>query len=114
MGAVKVKEVNLERGSPLADVAVRNMVNQLSTCKAMGYRAVILIHGYGSTGTGGAIKAAVKSKLKDPSLKGIIRSVCSGEEWIDKRKEYTDICPQLRDFQVRVEGNKGVTVVMLK
>lgn len=114
MGAIKVKEINLERGTPTVDVAIKNMVNQLSTCKAQGYKAVIVIHGYGSSGTGGAIKIAVGNKLKERSLSGMVRATCKGEDWLDKKREMVDICPQLREFHTRISGNFGVTVVLLK
>lgn len=110
----KVKEVNLERGSPTTDVAVRNMVNQLSTCKAQGYRAVVLIHGYGSTGVGGAIKVSVRGKLREASLSGIVRGYCGGEDWINRKSEMITVCSQLKDFHSRIDGNRGVTVVLLK
>ena len=111
---VKVKQINLERGGPTAETAVRNMVNELTTAKRTGYKAVILIHGYGSSGTGGAIKAAVKQKLKERSLSGIIRDFAGGEDWTNRKGEFTDICSQLNDFSFHVEGNRGVTVVLLK
>lgn len=114
MGSVKVKEINLERGGPIVDVALRNLVNQLSTCKAQGYKAVVLIHGYGSSGTGGAIKVAVTHKLRERSLSGIVRDTCKGEEWMEKKNEFVNICPQLRDFGTRISGNFGITVVLLK
>ncbi|MEG2199305.1 MAG: Smr/MutS family protein, partial [Anaerovorax sp.] len=76
MGNIKVKEINLERGGPTVEAALRNLINQLSTCKAQGYKAVILIHGYGSSGTGGAIKPAVTAKLKERSLSGVVRGTC--------------------------------------
>ena len=113
-GAVKVKEINLERGSPNVETAVRNMVNELSTAKRAGYRAVIIIHGYGSSGTGGAIKPAIKEKLKDRSLSGMVRAYAGGEEWLNRKREFMDVCAQLRDYSPNVDGNKGVTVVLLK
>lgn len=114
MMMVKVKEINLERGNPTVDQAIRNMVNQLSTCKRQGYKAVILIHGYGSSGVGGSIKVSVRSKLKESSLSGIVQSYCGGENWLDKKRELMDACPQLRDFNSRIEGNRGVTIVLLR
>jgi hypothetical protein len=110
----KVKEINLEYGSPTVDMAVRNMVSQLGTCKGQGYKAVILVHGYGSSGTGGGIKTAVKSKLKESSLSGIVRSCCGGENWYEKKKELLGICQPLSDYQKKIDGNPGVTVVVLK
>lgn len=110
----KVKEINLEYGSPTVDAAVRNMVSQLGTCKGQGYKAVILVHGYGSSGVGGGIKAAVRSKLRDSSLSGIVRSSCGGEHWFEKKKDLLALCQTLADYQRKIDGNQGVTVVLLK
>ena len=110
----KVREINLEYGSPTVDTAVKNMINQLATCKGQGCKAVILVHGYGSSGTGGSIKTAVRNKLREPSMSGIIRAYCGGEHWHEKKKEFLNICRPLSDCQRRIEGNQGVTVVILK
>lgn len=110
----KVREINLEYGSPTVDTAVRNMVSQLGTSKGQGYKAVILVHGYGSSGTGGGIKAAVKSKLRETSLSGIVRSSCGGEQWYEKKKDLLSICPALAEYQRKIDGNQGITVVVLK
>lgn len=114
MGGVKVKEVNLERGNPTVDVAMRKLVNELSTAKRAGYRAVLLIHGYGSSGVGGSIKVATKSKLKESSLIGVVRDSVGGEAWINQKKDFMDVCNQLKDFDRYIEGNQGLTVVLLK
>lgn len=110
----KVKEINLEYGNPTVDTAVRNMVSQLGTCKGQGYKAVILVHGYGSSGVGGGIKAAVRSRLREPSLSGIVRSSCGGENWYEKKEELLGVCQALSDYQRKIDGNQGVTVVILK
>lgn len=110
----KVREINLEYGSPTVDVAVRNMISQLGTCKGQGCKAVILVHGYGSSGIGGGIKRAIRGKLREPSLSGVVRSYCGGEHWYEKKKELLSLCQSLSDYQKRVEGNPGVTVVILK
>jgi hypothetical protein len=114
MAAIKVREVNLEYGYPTADMAVRNMVDQLGSCKRQGIRSVILIHGYGSSGTGGKIKKAVNQKLRDPSLVGLVRMTCPGEQWMDKKRTMLNACPGLKDYESRISGNYGVTVVVLK
>ncbi len=114
MTNVKVKEINLERGHPTVDEAMKRMINDLSTAKGAGYKAVVLVHGYGSTGVGGAIKFAVKSKLKEGPLRGVVRDFVGGESWNDRKKEFVEICNQLRDFSTYVDGNRGITVVLLK
>lgn len=114
MGMLKVKEINLERGWPTVDTAVRDMVGQLGTYKRQGCRALILIHGYGSTGTGGSIRPAIRSKLKESSLSGLVKSSCGGEDWVHRKKEMLEHCSQLREFESRIAGNPGVTVALLK
>ena len=114
MGAVKVKEVNIERGGPTVEAAVRNMVNELSTAKRAGYKAVVLIHGYGSSGSGGAIKPAVREKLKERSLSGVVRDFAGGEDWMNRKREFTETCAQLKDYHANIDGNRGITVVLLK
>ncbi len=114
MSNVKVKEINLERGHPTVEEAMKRMVNELTTAKGAGYKAVVLVHGYGSTGVGGAIKFAVKSKLKESSLRGVVRDFVGGESWMDRKKEFMEICNQLKDFNSYVDGNRGITVVLLK
>ncbi len=112
--AAKVVLANIELGYPSAENALKDMVNRLSTCKGQGIRAVIFVHGYGSSGPGGKIKTAVRRKLKDPSLKGLVRGHCGGEEWTVKKKEMLDICSRLKNFEQQIAGNPGVTVVVLK
>lgn len=114
MARIKVKEINLERGNPTVTVAINRLVNELLTAKGAGYKAVIVIHGYGSSGVGGAIRTAVRAKLKETSLIGIVRDFASGEEWLDKKRSFIDVCPQLRDFSSYIEGNRGLTVVLIK
>ena len=114
MGAVKVKEINIERGKPTVEAAMRDLVNQLSTAKATGYKAAILVHGYGSSGTGGAIKIAAKGKLKERSMSGLVRHTAGGEDWAAHKKAFVDACPQLKDFQPTIDGNRGVTVILFR
>jgi len=110
----KVAEVNLEYGHPTVETAVRNMKNALATHKGQGCKAVILIHGYGSTGTGGGIKAAVVQCLGDSSLRGIVRDWVSGEQWYVRKRELLSICKDLANYERRISGNEGITVVLLK
>ncbi|MCQ4637757.1 Smr/MutS family protein [Anaerovorax odorimutans] len=114
MVMVKVKEINLERGFPTVPQAMRNLINDLSTAQRSGCKAAVIVHGYGSTGTGGAIKEAVKSKLKEPLLRGVVKETIPGEEWYSRKKEFLNYCPQLKDFSRYVDGNRGVTVALLR
>lgn len=112
--AIKVKEVNLEKGHPIVADAMQKLVNGITTAKGSRCKAVIIIHGYGSSGEGGAIKTAAKAKLKEPVLRGIVRDHVAGEAWQMKKKAFLDVCPQLREWNRYIDGNKGITVVLLK
>ncbi|PKM88457.1 MAG: hypothetical protein CVU87_07470 [Firmicutes bacterium HGW-Firmicutes-12] len=62
------------------------MKNSLIDNKKMCYKAVILIHGYGSSGVGGSIKTAVAKCLNDNSLKVIVRTYVGGSNGISVKK----------------------------
>lgn len=110
----KVKEVNLERGFPTVDVAMNRLNNEITTAKMSGCKAMVVIHGFGSSGTGGGIKAAAKLQFKKPMFRGIIKDMVSGEEWYSKKKEFLNHCPQLKNSERHIDGNKGITVLLLR
>lgn len=107
-------ECNLESGMPDAATAVQKMKNQLATYRLQGYRAVLLIHGYGSSGSGGAIRAAVHRTLAAGELRGLVREYVTGSEWESRKRELVSICPGLREYERRFAGNAGVTLAILR
>lgn len=109
----KVAVVNLEQNMPSVEVAITNMTNTLVSYRKQGYKAVILIHGYGSTGVGGSIKVAVRKHLSTGSLKGVVRTYCGGEQWVLRKKEILNICRDLEGYEYTVNDNEGVTIVIL-
>ena len=110
----KVAEVNLEYGMPTVDAALQKMRNSLTTYKRQGYKAVILIHGYGASGVGGSIKAAVIRCLGENSMRGIVRDFVGGDQWFNRKREILDICKDLSNFERKIAGNSGITVVLLR
>jgi hypothetical protein len=110
----KVTEVNLERGMPTVESALQAMRDALTACRRRGVRAAILIHGYGSSGTGGAIRTAVRRCLLDGSMSGIVRDYAGGEQWHWRKKELLSICRELAEYEARIANNEGVTVVIIK
>jgi len=110
----KVAQVNLEYGMPTAEMAVQNMKNALISYKRQDYKAVILIHGYGSSGVGGKIKTSVQRSLGDSSLRGIVRLYAGGDQWANRKKEMLSLCKDLENYQHTLSGNPGITVVILR
>ena len=110
----KIAEVNLEYGKPTVDTALRNMINALTTYKGQGYKVVILIHGYGSTGVGGSIKTAVTRCLGENILRGIVRTYVGGEQWLNRKREMVAVCKDLVNYERKIANNEGITVVVLR
>jgi len=110
----KIRQINLETGHPTVEAAMNRMKNELLTAKMTGCKAVILIHGYGSSGTGGAIKTATAKNLTLPGYVGIVKAWASGENWMNKKTVFLQQCPGLRDYSQYIAGNQGITVVLLR
>lgn len=110
----KVTQVNLEYGMPTTDGAILKLRSSLTTAKGQGYKAVIIIHGYGSTGVGGKIKSSVIKFLSDNSMRGIVRTYVGGENWSLRKREILSICKDLESFDRTLYNNPGITVAILK
>ena len=104
----KVKRVNLEHGHPTVDVAMRRFDQALDQARAKGSAYLALIHGYGSSGRGGAIKEAVTDQLRVLRNRNVLGNVLPGDtlnrrHWIFKKT----------DLEQSFSGNKGVTILVL-
>lgn len=107
-------EINLEMGHPSVDIALGRMRDALASARRGGARAVIFIHGYGSSGVGGGIRPAVRRALMEPALSSFVKDVCYGEQWHWRKRELTAACRDLAAWEGRVANNEGVTVVLVK
>ena len=54
--AGRLREVNLELGKPTVNAAVKRLTFELHHSRSLGCAALKIIHGYGSSGTGGRIR----------------------------------------------------------
>lgn len=97
--------VNLEDGMPSAENAVRRMETAIQGAYARGTKAIKFVHGYGSTGKGGAIKAALREQL--PRLPHV-KAVIPGEEFSSVK----DI-PFMENDPDRNRANPGITIAVL-
>lgn len=110
----KVVEINLEDGNPTITTALQKMKNGLATYRGQGYKAVVVIHGYGSSGVGGGIKPAVRRCLEDNSMRGIVRMFVGGEDWINNKRAALAVCESLKSHERKISSNEGITVVVLR
>ena len=107
--------VNLESGSPRVDEALRRLDMKLDTARMQGTKLVRVIHGYGSSGQGGAIRDAVQSHLAMLARRGLVRAFVWGGDYPDSAsaRALLQRRPVLRESLRTDAGNQGVTFVEL-
>lgn len=111
---MNVKEINLEEGMPTCDEAMDRLKSELKLAKQNKYKCVIVIHGYGSSGKGGAIRLKTRQWLNAQVRGGKIKAAINGEDFNilnGKARELRAKLPEL-EIYLRV-SNHGVTVVEL-
>lgn len=87
---------------------------RLQTCRASGVRILRVVHGWGSTGHGGAIAVAVRNQLRGLQSRGRIRSFIAGEdysEFTDAGRAILERHPSLRAGFATDRLNRGITLV---
>ncbi len=111
-----LKTVNLEAGFPTVDAAVRRLTFELHAARRLGYEALKLIHGYGSSGTGGRIRVESRAYLQRLLVKRQLRAVLTGEQFSifdEATRAAFAQCDALRRDSDLDRHNNGVTFVVL-
>jgi hypothetical protein len=111
-----LKIVNLELGMPTVPLALSSLADALRMARSQGYVAVKIIHGYGSSGKGGAIRMAVQAELMQRVRGGEIRAFVAGEDWrISDERAWAllQARPELKQDSDLGRGNKGISIVVL-
>lgn len=109
--------INLEEGHPDVRTAMVRLNNRLYAVRATGVKWAKIVHGYGSTGTGGAIKAALRTELRSFIGRGVIKDFVMGDEFGPFSQKGRDIVakyPALRSDRDWARSNDGITVVIFK
>jgi hypothetical protein len=108
--------VNLKEGLPTVSEAIRRLDVKLEAARGRGARVVRVIHGWGSTGSGGRIKAATRRRLRRLEQAGRIKRFVTGETYAESSedggrllKEYPALKTSLRTDS----KNPGITFVIL-
>lgn len=111
----RVKVVIIKSGMPTVDEARSRLADAIASAKSEGCRVLKLVHGYGASGEGGALKSAIRSSLRKRRKEGTIRSFIAGEEFetfsaetLEALHEY----PELRDDSDFSKSNEGITMVL--
>jgi len=110
------KVVNLEMGRPLVESALRRLRMELEDGHRQKLCVMTLIHGYGSSGKGGAIGVECRKVLEYLKGKGDIHTFIPGEEFRMQSGATRDLLrrfPQLASNVNLNKGNRGITLVVL-
>ncbi len=110
-------ELNLKRGSPSAEEALDRLTHHLRRATEVGVKAILLIHGYGSSGEGGRIKWAVHDALENNFFSDRVDEFYFGEDVAYSSDLYQALFrrrPSLKShLKLFKEGNAGMTVLLL-
>lgn len=111
-----LREVNLERGMPLVDQAIKQLTFELHHSRSLGCSVLKIIHGYGSSGSGGRIRVEARAYLARLKRKGEIADLIPGEEFsIFNAATLAAFrrCNALRQDRDLERHNNGVTFILL-
>lgn len=108
--------VNLKIDQPTLMEARARLDAEISLAKHCGLAAIKLVHGYGSSGQGGAIRKGIRESLDRRAREGRIRGWIAGEDWELFHPRTRDVLAEApgadRDLDLG-RGNPGVTIVIL-
>jgi hypothetical protein len=111
-----VKILNIEAGRPTVEEARQRLLAELKQAKQSGVAAVKIIHGYGSTGKGGALRGALRISLLRRKKEGMVTRIIFGEKWSvfeDDARYAIEHCPDLRSDRDLNHSNEGITIAVL-
>lgn len=113
---MRVLYIDVKSDMQTCAMAVAQLEIEINSCKLGGFRALKVIHGYGSHGVGGAIKKEIHSRLKTLKRQGVIRDFIPCETWTPnnfKRKQAIGVCDELLADSDLYMLNSGVTIVLI-
>lgn len=111
------KTVNLEKGRPVVATAIKRLTAELQTAKIENVKVLIVIHGWGSSGKGGAIKDECRRYLDFLSASGEIKQYIPGEDLSGRSgsvKALRRRFPGLAANRILDRSNPGLTLVIMR
>ena len=111
-----LRTINLETGKPTSLEAIKRLMAEIPNSKKLGFRVVKLIHGYGSSGTGGRIRIETRKYLQRQADAGQIKLFVPGESFSifdEGTRAVLSACDELRRDHDLERHNNGVTFVLL-
>ena len=114
---IAIKTFNVEEALPTLDEARRQVIDEIRRAKHEGVSVLKIIHGYGSSGKGGALCVGLRKSFTLRKKEGVIRDFIAGEEFSifnENTLNLLEAVPKLRGDPDLNATNDGVTVLWLK
>jgi hypothetical protein len=111
-----LRTINIEADLPTLDEARRRVIEEIRKAKREGVRVLKIIHGYGSSGKGGALCIGLRKSFVLRRKEGVIKDFVPGEDFsIFNRTTLSmlEAAPGLRGDPDLDATNEGVTLVWL-
>ncbi len=112
-----VRTFNVEAGMPILDEARRLVASEIKRATREGVRALKVIHGYGSSGKGGALCVGLRKSFRLRKKEGAIKEFVAGEEFTifnETVLALLEAVPELRGDPDLGATNEGITILWLK
>src|SRR5664279_5982389 len=112
-----IRTYNVEAGLPTLDEARRLVIEEIKRAKGERVKVLKGIHGYGSSGKGGALYIGLRKSFGLRKKEGVIRDAIAGEDFSIFNETVLDLLeavPELRGDPDLGATNEGVTILWLK
>lgn len=110
----KIRTVSVKDAMPTVEEGLARLEAELARAKASGATVVRVIHGYGSSGKGGALRDACRAFLAREARAGRIRSFVPGDDYSRATVAGRNLMgkwPDLKAAERTDSGNPGITMV---
>lgn len=111
-----MQTANIEKFMPTVYQAEILVKNNLETFRRQGVKVFKIIHGYGSTGKGGALRTGLRNYLTQLKRAKIIADFIPGENWSafdETTRKVLDLDDELRKDTDLGKMNSGVTIIVI-
>ena len=112
-----IKPFNVEAGRPSLDEARRLVIEEIKQAKREGVRVLKVIHGYGSSGKGGALCVGLRKSFGLRKKEGVIKDFIAGEDFSIFNNAVLSLLEAIPEFRGDPDlgaTNEGASILWLK
>lgn len=108
--------MNLKSDWPTVQQALERLEREIAVAREHECAVLKVIHGYGSTGSGGEIRIAVQRRLRELAVSGDIDGCIFGENWSKSDEQTWSLLQTRTELKTDPDlgrRNLGITIVIL-